>query len=440
LTRAVSGFVWIVFAKKGTSPAAHARADDKQLGGLVFMSAAVPSAAGPAGSAIFEREAREVLPAVQRALEALIQALPGEIRRAAHLQQLLGLDSALGWQVYRAATSDDVLGIGRHLPGPVAMARVLEASARLGVSEELIGAARRTYRLFEELIQRHAGDQRTMITLLEAIGGERGEAHDLKERRAAFRANARLWGVQSRARIVCTIMHPGSCQRTVDAVSVDGMVDLCSLRRGVEVRIGHKRVHDVEELVTPLEEMEPGLIPDFCSGVLPPLLRRLHQDGAVDVVMMPEALGKSGAISYFCRHDAPAVSQGEPDTIFSFNSFVAIPTEVQYVDALLPRGWADPSTALAVYFACMHDPKACFLRRPEDRFEGPARAVYLGRGVERLRAPEFERYPELISRILAQVGWDPQGLELFRVRVEYPLLHSSTMLTARAPGEEEGWR
>src|SRR6185295_2886927 len=105
------------------------------------------------GSAGFEDDARRVLSEVRAAFGNLLEAIPGEVRRAAELQRRLGLDSALAWQVHRASTASDPLAIGRHLPGAAALARVLEAARGVGVPDATIDRTTQAYAQFLELIE-----------------------------------------------------------------------------------------------------------------------------------------------------------------------------------------------------------------------------------------------------------------------------------------------
>jgi hypothetical protein len=398
------------------------------------MTSAPAVADDPGRDTPLEVDARQVLGRTCSAFKRLIDALPGRIRRAAHLQQALGVDSALGWQIYRAANSDDPLAAGLHLPGPVAIARIFDAARRLHVPEAIIVEAEQSYAGFTDLIQRHADDQRTFQALLKTVVSESATDEPkanggLKERRTTFRGNSHLWGVQTRVRIVCSVVYPGAVDGSTDCLSVDGMVDLRSLRRNVEVRIGHQRMHELPE---DPEEVDPGLIPEFCTRPLPALRVKQTTDDRVDVMLAPQTLGKRGGVTYFSRHLTRSASQGTRDTHFSFNCFVSVPTELQFVDLLIPHGWVDPSTAASAFFACNHDPRACYLRRAEDRLQPYAPAVFLGRGLERLETREFPQYPHLIAHVLTDLGWDADILELYRLRVDYPLLHSSTLLTVRA--------
>ncbi len=53
---------------------------------------------------------------------------------------------------------------------------------------------------------------------------------------------------------------------------------------------------------------------------------------------------------------------------------------------------------------------------------------YLGTGADVLRIREVPRYPELIQYACEKMGWKFEDMDLYRIRLEYPLMDSNVLL------------
>ena len=391
----------------------------------------------------FEADARQVLADVRAAFGKLLESLPGETRRAAGVQRTLGLDSALAWQVHTASTVPDPLAVGRHLPGSVAVGRVLEAARGVGAPDAALEDVGRAYARFLELVERHAGDRRTFDSMLASITDSGREQADFKQRRAAFRANSHIWGLQARVMVGTCIVYPGD--GVIDVMQITGAVDLRPLRPDVSIRYsGSLRVsHDTgnlgrEPVTDAFLGQDPGLIEEFCTRPLPELSSRRGADGKVEITITPRGLGRSGAVTFFRRFLAHSVSDGSPERQFETNVLVTIPAELQLVDLLVPHDWVDRTGVRCECFGARHDPRRHVDQRAQDRLPAPAPAAYLGRGLDCLRVPDVAGYPALVEHVMSRLGWSADRLDAFRVLVPYPVLHASTLLTVPAAAPAGG--
>ncbi len=394
-------------------------------------------------TAAFEKDAREVLTEVRSAFGTLLEAIPGSVRRAAELQRRLGLDSALAWQVHRASTVIDALAVGRHLPGQAALNRVLDATRSVGVPEAAVEGAARAYSRFLELVEHHAGDRRSFDSMLASLTESGREQTDLKQRRAAFRANSHIWGLQARVLVATTIFYPGD--HSVDVLQITGAVDLRPLRPDVSIRYsGLLRVmQDTSEsksevVMNAFDGQDPGLIEAFCTRPLPELGFRRVATGHVEMTITPRGLGRSGTVTFFRRLLAHSPIQNEPEQRYASNNLVTVPAELQLVDVLVPQDWVDRAGARSSSFGARHDPKLYTQQLPEDELAPPAPVEYLGRGLECLRTPDVARYPTLIEHVMDGLGWNAERLDAFRILVRYPVLHASTVLTVPASAPTTG--
>ena len=75
----------------------------------------------------FEHSATLVLADLQRALAELLAAVPDQVRKAADVKRVFGVDNSLGWQTYRVAHASSPLAAGKHVPASVSIRKLLAA-------------------------------------------------------------------------------------------------------------------------------------------------------------------------------------------------------------------------------------------------------------------------------------------------------------------------
>src|SRR5687767_4007103 len=87
-----------------------------------------------------EQQTVKALKQLQSSILGLINATPGTTRRPTDLTETLGIHYKLAWQVHRLAHADDPLAQAGNVPGPMAMERFLDASAKRGAPAERVVA------------------------------------------------------------------------------------------------------------------------------------------------------------------------------------------------------------------------------------------------------------------------------------------------------------
>ncbi len=164
----------------------------------------------------FERQATAVLHRLRASLSGLIGAVPsvGELRKAADLQRALGIGNTLAWQVHKLAHARDPLVEASSVPRAGGMKRLFEAAAQHGVPAEHIADSAAASAEFDELVKVHAGNRTAFDSMISGLTDEGSQLADAQQKRAAFRANSHLWGVQARTQLKCSILSPSSSSST----------------------------------------------------------------------------------------------------------------------------------------------------------------------------------------------------------------------------------
>jgi hypothetical protein len=390
-----------------------------------------PPTAGPDGSSDlghFEQEAGDVLRRVCRAIGQVIEQLPGPIRRAADVQRALGVDKALGWQLFRVGSGSDPINAGPHLPRPAPLAKALRAAARCGVSTETIDEASDAAAEFERLVERHAGHRGAFDAMARAIATGNDEQVHLKDRRAAFRANSNIWGINALASYSCLVYHDGEHAGTEDSVLVVGQVGLHKLRPSAKFSVGYQwsvykstgGVNDTRTRVAAQREVE--FLEAFSTSPLPVLRTREVEAGVMEATLELRGVGRSSAVTYFTRHIARAASEHSTPSWYGGNMTCRIPVELCISDILVPRGWCDPTTASVSVYGNLQDVRRVGARDPADRLPCAGVLAHLGQDIGRLQTPVVPRCPEMIADVVRGMGWEGETYDVFRCAVEYPIL------------------
>ena len=120
--------------------------------------------------------------------------------------------------------------------------------------------------------------------------------------------------------------------------------------------------------------------------------------------------------------------QDEHNKVQSTLSFVRTPSEVLVHDVMVEPGtFADTPPKVLVYGDHRGvDPVAA--GRECDLLALRETVVHLGRGPNVMHSADVPRYPDMVRYAFERTGWDPERFEVFRCRVEYPVMPSSVFV------------
>jgi hypothetical protein len=397
---------------------------------------------------LFEHESLAVLQRLRAAVLTLIEALPGPPRRAADVERALGLSTKLAWQVHRIAYSTNPLAETDQVPGIAGMRQVLKAAAKAGVPQASIDAVTEAMDAFEDLVQTHADDRIMFTSMAGSILEPRPDLLDLKVRREYFRLASRVWGTQSKISLRTSLYVPGKRSEFMDGVNIRGAAGVLRLRPDATLHLTSNLYHptgDGKALNLQILTAQNGntaseLLTPFCTQPLPALVhRRVGNDLITELQDQP--LGKRGAFTYFVADSVRDFEWPDPppaeSSIFEANVAIARPTEVLMADVMFYDGmFGSLKPTAAVYGNLSRLGVYQHWQRTErDRLPMDVKVESLGFGAAAMRPAEFPggRYAEMIQHICQRMDLDPEKFEVFRCRVEYPILHSLLSITFQLP-------
>jgi hypothetical protein len=381
-----------------------------------------------AGQGAFVAESRQAIADLRDAVRRVVAAVPVSGTRPTDLAKAFDLDYALAWQIHSLANQPDGPLTPRVVPKRGAMERFLRAAAR-SAPEDLARSVKSAYETFQQMVAELAGDRDTFDAML-TLQRPQDRSGLQKLRRAAHRANAAVWGVSCRCAIRTIVFYqrPSGEQ---DSLSISGRIGLQRLYPDALISIvGSSRTwggsflrpgSDPAIVIAPCE-----LIESACTKPLPRLERTTDADGTPRDLLAIDGLGKRGESTFFWRN----VSRNVPDLSrppHGLSVRCVAPTELIFMDLLIPRGWMERPEARGWLSAdtthlAIPDPGGQY-RFP---FEGDAR--HLGSSLANLHAPRAPQYTDLVQSEITRMGWQDTEFDIFRLEVPYPVLHSAAHL------------
>ncbi|MGD8454425.1 MAG: hypothetical protein PVJ57_21640 [Phycisphaerae bacterium] len=393
----------------------------------------------PARSHTFELEATRVLQQLRTALARVVAGIPGHVSKPAELQRSLNVDINLSCKVFRIVNAASPLDAGPHVPGLSGLRTFLKAAQRVGVAESLVSAAMAASGEFNRLVANHAGDRPAFDTMISAFTDSPDAAQiGLQHRRALFRGHRHVLGVQARVQMRSFFLQPAEDDRMLDVVSVAGVLGLRQLCPGAPLVMARWNVSgddgNLREVqCEPLDSSaEAGLVPKFCSQPLPQYRTMEPMPGIMCGELVSNGLGKQAAITCVQSHVHRAAIpryRGEADRVGAYAARVRIPSEVLLVDVLAREDVYGSQKPIG-YTVSEHQGEIMAVSACAEwlRLKPYESVAYLGRGPSVLYTPDFPRSPELGAHVFERMGWDPERFDVYRCRVEYPIMPSTVTI------------
>ncbi|MCC6320149.1 MAG: hypothetical protein IT438_01790 [Phycisphaerales bacterium] len=396
---------------------------------------------------------------LQGALRTLISDVPADVRRAADLERALVLDRMVAWSVYRTAFEPDPMAAGALVPGPGRMSSFLAAAARVGIRGELIDEARSAFSEFETLVTEQAGDRSSFNSMVQNFAGELIASEYIKVRRQAFRSARAILGLQVRTRLNTHVYFPDASGTYLSALVVRGTVGLRALRpdfirpemRYRQNEIGFRtgkdahapRFGDMHAIGMDLVELAGdgrsrpsgvGFLPEYSTNPPPSVRLSASAPPSEEIIVRiePRGLGNSSAVTYLMPSLHPRAKRLDDDTddLKTDNGMLS-PTEVLVTDMLVHD---DVLRGVTPEIGVFCDSRASgvswkdaqpYRLPPNDSFS------LLGRGLGTVSSPDVPNYPRILEDLLKRCNVDPARLRCYRLRIEYPILHS--IVSMRVP-------
>jgi hypothetical protein len=410
---------------------------------LTERRAATASAGG-----CFETDTAQVLQRLRAAFAGVIAGIPGQVSKPAELQRALKIDMKLSCKVFKVVSASGTLAAGPHVPGGAALRTFLKAARKAGTDEQLVSAATVAAADFDRLVASHAGDRAAFDSMVSPrVATEDAAQITLQQRRAAFRAQRHIFGVHAKVQLHCLIIQPASNPRMLDLAQACGFLSLRQLRPDAPLVISRVRTTNDDGTVrkvrrepldpTPTQATGITLLREFCSKPLPRLRSVPIAPGIACEELASNGVGKQAAITciegYVVRAAVPRYRE-EGNRVGAKPAPIRLPCETLLLDLLVHEDTFGPLTPTA--FTCAEhlgevpSPVTC---EEWQRLEPPEPVSYLGKGPSVLYSADVPRYSEMGQYVFDRLGWDAERFDVYRCRVEYPVLPSTVVMIFDLP-------
>ena len=328
------------------------------------------------------------------------------------------------------------------------METFLVAAKRHSVPEVLLESVIRVFDDFEELIRVHAGDRASFKMMLTGCAETDRGAADVLHRRTAFRGNSCIWGVQAKTQLQLLLVRPGDDPHLIHLAMVKGFFKLRQLRANAPLVIGSIMCSDGDGVVRrsftsspidPASEQTPGisLLGEFCSQPLPQVRELNVGGGFAHWELLGNGIGDTAAITCVVgnvAHNAASRYRDEHNPIGVTAGIVCIPSEVLIVDFLIREDTFGPITPEAAVYGLLPGASRFPSTNPDrHQLALDESVIYLGKGPSVLHTPDVPKYPEMARYVFDKLGWDGERFDVYRCRIEYPVVPSSVELRFDLP-------
>ncbi len=389
----------------------------------------------------FQKDTVEAVTQVRDSFSRIIELKCPGSKAVTSVAEAFGIHRKLAWQVAKVAYAADPFAAARHMPPAKSLDAWLKAARKAGVPETLVQSAHEAGARFEALADLHASSRAEFEMLLESCADGSDEAVDAKWRQQAFLGNSYTLGAHCRTLMAFCVLTPSEdTPRHFHAVQVRGLIGFRQTRPGVRWIVNQSVVADAQARATPGLDRRPldpeaaaahagvPVLPAYCSVPMPALERRRTPDGMVHDEFAAGPVGLSGertlVTGEIVRNIGP-VHATEGDRVAHFGTAVRTPAEILHFDLFVKAGLFGPVGRELRVFSDLASPISF---DDMDALETSARVVSLGRGLGLSHTPDIPGYADLTASVCATVGVEPEGYELFRVRMEYPPLPTTVMI------------
>ena len=390
-----------------------------------------------------KEDARRALNGVRKSFGAALAELHEPVTRPNHIQQALGIDKMLAWRLSKVIYEPEIFDAVAHLPQSSAIGRFFKALEKRGVSSARIQDAQDAIDGFTEVVRIHAGD-RAMFDMMLASSTDNA-AHEMSraQQRSAYQANSFLWGIQAQAQVAIAMIRPSDDDPSrVDMVSARGLLRLRRLKEDLPWTFGRFRCvsHDNDNSVSlnaspietpPLSTTQDTNLPPvpllekFCTHPIPQVRRVKSRDGFIEDTLVGTPAGNTAATDIFVADIARSAAPRYTANTGRANTCVKVHTPVEnlYLDLLLHNDLVPKAIPeLTVYTDLRHSDDGPRTNRQQLKALGGL--YHLGSAADSTFDPEWPPCASLIEHITNQLAWDLSQFQIYRVRLEHPIMPS----------------
>jgi hypothetical protein len=195
-----------------------------------------------------------------------------------------------------------------------------------------------------------------------------------------------------------------------------------SMQRGTDEDVGVTPPR--ERQINPVRVLTP-----YSSEPLPLMVPREDPMGDAETELVFPASGRAGAITIYTMQHIVAGSKGA-QAQYGLNILVGMPSEALTCEVLVPSGLTDPSTVRVAVYGRRVGVEKVMERRASDLLPQREHVAHYSGCLLPPPIPDSPRHTEAVHHVLGQLGWLGAKFDVYRCRVQYPVLHTLIRVAA----------
>ncbi len=378
--------------------------------------------------------------ALATSLRRLFAEIPDAPQRPSALAAHLSVSRVLISRTLGAIALTNPLDTLQRVPGPETLRGIVEAAVTQGVPQPTADAAIDAIEQFSRIIRDSFGTRSALNAAISANQPDMQRRLELDSRYRVFKGMRELRGVEAATWLSTTFVtrshdNPDMLSATV----LQGFIALRRLRNDIPVTFAfdaigavanaHTDAVDVPSSTLSLEDLytnKPAVLDvDNVGGKM---MYRLRQSG----------LGKHALTDMLAMVRVPAwrsrFARPERPLVGPFAQPTA-PVKLLVFDLLAPAGtFTEESPLLSVYAPSMRgaaNPNDAW--RDIDRAAVPETVEIYKPGEQSFEMPEIPNYRRMLTRVAGEMRQDLDALQLYRVRMAYPVFGFQFVISLHLP-------
>jgi hypothetical protein len=395
----------------------------------------------------FQSDCAAVVSELREALGAVYDAIGMDPGVPQEMARRFRLNKTLTWHLSRMLAEPDCLPAMPHIPGALAMEKVLRAAVGGGASEEQAERVRRALRRYEIVIRRHVDDRTTLDLMLDGMSSTPDRALEAS-RRLAFRGSSGIRGVQVQTRTLTAFVTPNADNPDrLDVAAVSGYVGVRRLRPKVRCMLLTVRSwNNAEGEPVGWKPIFDPIDGDPSNSILEHYGERGHagkgaelvpNDGGMEIVLQPGEVGNQSMFDIARADMLPALGNrwsDDGDDTGELGVSLTVPSERLVFDLLFHHELNFIADARSVIFDLV-DRKGAGFRDEEHPSVLPFRpsVTDLGGAPLVMSTPHVPGHGMLARKVCERMEVAFEDMRGIRLEIEYPPLNSEILLRFDLP-------
>lgn len=400
----------------------------------------------------FVNESVVIVNRLRSALTAMFRHIPEGIRNSYDVHRYFEVDTKLSWQIFKILGAEDELGLAQHIPAAASMRKLLQAAGKHGVDDKIISDVQQAYDDFGALVKTHAGDRSRFNSMVRGLCIDRStENTDHRHRKAIFNGYSHFYGAQVDTYSVTFIAKPGSRPGLYDYAHIRWKSGICRLRADADIvldtvkftQAAGDRDHLTRSTFEPesTEHYGAGILSQFSTRPLPKLCTERRADGRTVTKLAGDSVGLKSTVHVafgHIWHDAPRQTWfGSDQQGFGTAIKIHYPTALMVIDVLVHKSMSDRLEEHYQTYGhvSLQDDVGDVIR---NNIKLPSRepVTRLRRTAEYAHIQEVPAYSDMLRYCFDKLQWPMDEFDVYRLRIEYPLMDTMIALWFFTPGEE----